>query len=161
MAAPEPPATVRAADVRDLDALVTTRIALFDELGQAPAGVEEREAFRVACRVRLAELLRDGRARAWVAEAPDGGLLGAAILLEYPRLPSPRNLKACEGYVLNVFVVPAARRQGLASRLVDAAIAAARALGLARIRLHATAAGRGVYARLGFRGRDDEMELVL
>jgi hypothetical protein len=39
--------------------------------------------------------------------------------------------------------------------------ATARALGLARIRLHATAEGEPVYAAAGFRPRTDEMELRL
>lgn len=149
---------MRAASPGDLEALVETREALFDALGQGAADAEGREAFRAACRREFASLLAGGRASAWLAFADEGGVIGSAVLLEYPRLPTPRNLREREGYVLGVWVAPAARRRGLARRLVELAIAESERRGHARIRLHATAEGRGVYERLGFRGRADEME---
>ena len=152
---------MRVAGPADVAALVETRVALFDEIGQgSPAGAE-RDAFRVACREILGELLLDGRGTAWVAVDAGSGVQGAAILLEFPRLPSPLRLRALEGYVLNVWVAPQARRRGIATALVAAAVAEARRRGHARIRLHSTEEGRRVYERLGFSGRTNEMELVL
>jgi ribosomal protein S18 acetylase RimI-like enzyme len=81
------------------------------------------------------------------------------VLLLFPRLPTPALPPTREGYLLNVYTRPAWRGRGVASALVDAAVADARALGLARIRLHATAEGQPVYAAAGFRPRTDEMEL--
>ena len=155
-----PGAAVRVAGIADLEALLATRVALFRELGEGPTEAE-REAFVLACRDALGVVLRDGRAAAWVALAGDGSVCGSAILLEFPRLPSPRNLRDREGYALNVYVAPEARRQGFATALVAAAVAEGERRGLARIRLHATPSGRTVYARLGFHGREDEMERTL
>jgi len=84
---------------------------------------------------------------------------GNLVLLLHFRLPSPRNLVPTEGYVMNVYVEPAWRKQGIASALMDAALEHARGLGLRRVRLHSTAEGRGTYARAGFRPREDGMEL--
>src|SRR5262249_24819182 len=77
------------------------------------------------------------------------------------RLPSPRNMVPTEGYVMNVYVEPAWRRRGIASALMGAALDHARALGLGRVRLHATDDGRQTYARAGFLPREDGMELNL
>ena len=66
-----------------------------------------------------------------------------------------------EGYIVSVYVAPAWRRRGLASALTDTAIAYAREVGMARVRLHATPVGREVYERAGFSRRDDAMEIEL
>ncbi len=151
---------IRRADARDAAALARTRVALFRELGQGPSDPAAWTAFEAACHQALEPLLADRRAVAWLAES-DGAARGAAILLIYPRLPSPVNVLTAEGYLLSVWVDPAHRRGGVASRLVAEALAESRRLGLARLRLHATPEGRGVYARLGFRERVDEMECSL
>ena len=153
-------AGVRVAGLDDLDALVATRVALFRELGRWPAATDE-PAFAAACRAAIARGLHEGTGSAWLACDAAGAVCGSAILLEFPRLPTPVDPRDREGYALNVYVAPAARRQGLATALVAAAIAEGSRRGLARIRLHATASGRAVYERLGFRGRDDEMERAL
>ena len=157
---PQDVSRIRRARPADLEALVATRVALFRELGHGPSDAALLE-FQTACRPPMVEVLRDGRGAAWLAMGEDGAVRGAAILLDYLRLPSPTNLATREGYLLNVWVAPEWRRQGVASALVEAAIEEGRLRRLARIRLHATVDGRSVYERLGFSGREDEMELVL
>lgn len=152
---------IRKADVSDSATLARTRAALFRELGQGPDGADAIASFEAGCRQALEPLLSDGRAIAWLASDRDGRERGAAILLLYHRLPSPANRFATEGYLLNVYVDPALRRSGVATRLVGEALVESRRLGLARVRLHTTERGRGVYARLGFRERMDEMECSL
>ena len=151
---------IRKAGPTDLDALVETRAALFRELGGGAEGAR-LDVFRAACREALARGIGAGAAVAWLATTPAGHMHGAAVLLVFPRLPAPLDTRAREGYLLNVYVAPEHRRQGVATSLVDAALAEARALGLARVRLHATDDGRSVYAGRGFHARGDEMELVL
>ena len=152
--------SVRRAGPDDLDALVATRVALFRELGQADAA--GTSAFAISVRATLERMLADGSALAWIAtEAAPSATSGACVLLVFPRLPSPLNLATREGYLLNVWVAEAQRRRGIATALVEAALAEARRLALGRIRLHATPAGRAVYERLGFHLRSDEMELSL
>jgi ribosomal protein S18 acetylase RimI-like enzyme len=78
-----------------------------------------------------------------------------------------RLLPGGEGELLNVYTIPAYRRRGLGSALVDLAIAEARALGLRRIRLQCTEDSRRIYESRGFRalqarrGADADMELCL
>ncbi len=130
---------------------------MFEELDgrPAPAGFEH------ACRERLEHLLAEGGCVGWIAESPDVRTVGALVLLTYPRLPTPGNLRTVEGYVLNVYVVPGARHGGIALALTRAAVEHARRERFARLRLHTSASGRRVYERAGFRGRDNEMELDL
>lgn len=96
-----------------------------------------------------------------MAEDDAGAAVATATLLVFPRLPSPRDRRATEGYLLGIYTAPAWRRRGLARALVTAALEEARRLGLARVRLHASEEGRPLYATLGFQGRPGAMELPL
>jgi GNAT superfamily N-acetyltransferase len=151
---------VQSAAPSDVPALTTLRIALFRELGQGPSDGDE-SAFRTACEHALTGILGEARGLAWLARSEAGEAIGSNVLLLYPRIPSPRSPIAAEGYVLSVYTHPEWRGQGVGTALLRAAIAEARRRGLARIRLHATAAGHPIYAAAGFAGRTDEMELWL
>lgn len=63
-------------------------------------------------------------------------------------------------YINAVYVQPPYRRRGIASQLVERAVAWAREHGCTRVRLRSSDAGRSVYERLGFRtGREMERDL--
>jgi GNAT superfamily N-acetyltransferase len=110
--------------------------------------------------VRLAELapayetyVREqtecGAFTAWVAEK-DGCILGAVGLLWERVPPTVRNLSGSQAYVLSLYVVPEARRQGLAGRLIGKAVEHARVNGAEVVSLHASPAGKALYEQLGF-----------
>jgi ribosomal protein S18 acetylase RimI-like enzyme len=152
--------SIRPAAATDADAVTLTvlRAALFREMGQHPSAERQREFADLSTRAFKTSLAA-GTCHAWLAEAESHRIVGSVALLIFPRLPSPVLLATGEGYLLNVYTDPAWRGQGIATALVAAAIAKAKDLGLARIRLHTTASGQAVYAAAGFRLRDDEMEL--
>ena len=153
------PFAVRFATPLDAQTLGALRTELFTELGRLSASGQP--AFERAAAHALADAIERGDCFAWLAESAPGLPIGSVAMLIYPRLPSPESPDLREGYLLNVYAVPDWRGRGVATALVEAAIAGARELGLARIRLHATAAGQRVYAAAGFILRDDEMELQL
>ena len=151
---------IRKATTADAAALARCRRELFKELGSSPD--DANTAFETLCQDTLARFLADGTCVGWLAERPGvEAPVGAIVILTYPRLPSPRNRRTTEAYLLNVYVVPAERHKGVALALTQVAVDHARSAGFARLRLHASAYGRRVYERAGFRGRDDEMEMDL
>ena len=151
---------LRQAGPGDGSILTDFRVKLFEEIGYAPAS-HAATAFESACLETVTGYLKEEKAFAWIAESDEGAPVGTLILLLHARLPSPRLPGPTEGYILNVFVEQAWRRQGIAAALMNAALERARALGLERIRLHTTPAGRATYTRSGFVPREDEMETVL
>ena len=152
---------IRKATVADAGTLARCRLELFREL-DAHAGSGIGATFEDACHATLGQFLLAGTCVAWLAELPGVETpIGSLAMLIYPRLPSPPNFRALEGYILNVYVAPDARHQGIASALTHTAIEHARREKFARLRLHASPLGRAVYERAGFHGRDDEMELDL
>jgi ribosomal protein S18 acetylase RimI-like enzyme len=61
--------------------------------------------------------------------------------------------------VLNVYVEPPWRRRGVAERLMRVLLTALAERGIRRIVLHASADGRRLYERLGFKPTN-EMQLI-
>lgn len=92
----------------------------------------------------FAELLERSYARLQVALAADGTVWGYCVLLR----------AADEGEIANIATDPSVRRQGVAGRLLDEALAAADAEGAESVYLEvrvSNEAARALYASRGFR----------
>lgn len=98
----------------------------------------------------LGPKLKDGSYLGFVAE--DGGAVVAGIglrLIDWP--PGPLHpTKEVRGYILNVYVEPAFRGQGVVSELMRRAEEEFRARDVTYETLHASTMGRPVYEKLGW-----------
>lgn len=151
---------IRRATIADADTFAAQRCALAREshsLAPGPAA----DAYADATRRAFVTAVERDACLVWLAIADADEVAGSSALYLLDRLPSPPNPGAREGYLAHMFVAPAWRRAGVGSALVRAAQDEARARGLARIRLHATASGRALYERFGFTPRVDAMEIRL
>ena len=123
------------------------------------------EAFRAECLQYFErELARDdGYLRAWLAADATKGdrLVGTASLTLVPTLPRiADDGRQIDARVRNVYVLPDARRRGVARALMQILIDEVKASGLRRVTLGTSVMGRSLYESLGFRDKDDEMQLV-
>lgn len=141
---------IRAAtDPSDLDEVVRLRVEFIaDVRGVAPSSFDP--GFVAATRSFVEDRHADGRLRAWLAEE-DGGAVGLVSVLVTDAPPLPEDPRRHEGYVINLYVVPSARRRGLARALMTTVFDATAALDLRRLFLHATDEGRPLYDALEFR----------
>jgi GNAT superfamily N-acetyltransferase len=147
--------SVRQADPTDVPLLAHHRAAMFRDMGQLAAHLEE--PLEQATAAWLREALPRGEYLAWVAEekGTPGRVFGGAGAQLRPILPRPRpgvdDLElGPEAIVLNVYVEPAWRRRGVAGALMRALLSALAARGVRRVVLHASDEGRRLYERLGF-----------
>jgi len=116
---------------------------------------------------QLEENLRDyfiyamaaGEFIAWLAKS-DGKVIATSGLVIWRMPPNNSVRTGRQGYILNMYTVPEARRQGICAALLEKMIDEARSLGLSRVHLHASKMGENVYRRRGF-AEPSDVELVL
>ena len=138
---------IRALGPPDFETIQRHRESMFRDSGRPDEVIAELKAPFAAW---LAPRLSDGRYFGWLVEDAGAVVAGLGMMeIEWPPHPShPTSDK--RGYILNVYVEPSHRRQGLARRLMDAAMVEAKARGLEYIVLHATEQGRPLYTSLGW-----------
>ena len=141
----------------DLDLVCRHRHEMFKASGRTDEALAPMSA---AFRDWVAPRLADGSYFGWIAveaAAPLGGL--GMMVIDWPPHPS-HPTQAARGYILNVFVEPDRRGQGIAKALMELAMAEGRRRGLQYMILHATAQGRPMYDKLGWR-QTSEMSISL
>ena len=148
--------TLRPATPADAEIIQSQRSAMFSEMGGPEARVSAAHAASLQW---LRAGLESGSYSGVLAEI-GGRVVGGAGVIWQSLPPSPRTLSTVRAYILNVYMEPAQRGQGLAGLLVELLLAECRALGVDHVSLHASEAGRRTYERLGF-GPTNEMRLTL
>lgn len=141
------PSSLRAATPADLALLVRHRRGMWVDMGYLAA--DAKDPSEAAYRDWLAPKLAAGEVVGWVVQA-GGRDIGSGLLWFQDWHPRPRVPKGTVPYLLSVYVEPPHRGAGHAKAITEAAIAATRAAGHPRLALHASEAGRPLYAKLGF-----------
>jgi GNAT superfamily N-acetyltransferase len=152
--------TTRPVAPDDLELICDQRERLFRE-SNAPGRTEEVIATQTThFRPWLAPRLRDGSYFGYVVEDAGKPVAGIGLMvIEWP--PGPNHPTSDQrGYVLNVFVEPSHRRQGLAEKLMKLADAEFARRGATYTVLNATRMGRPLYEKLGW-AATNEMAKVL
>lgn len=145
----------RLATEADAELIAEHRRRMFAEMG-----LDDPERLREIAEAFLpwvTDRLRDGRYLGWLAEE-EGAVVGGGgmWLMDFPpHWHDPQPLRA---YLLNFYVAPEFRGQGLAYGLLKAAVEEARRRGIRVVSLHASNAGRPIYEKFGF---NDTSEMML
>ncbi|HET6555554.1 MAG TPA: GNAT family N-acetyltransferase [Dyella sp.] len=147
---------IRQAGLSDAGVLTQLRCAfLEEELHQ-----ELPDGFADQLRGWIEEAMPEGRLLSWLAEL-DGRVVGCVAVHPYSHLPSAYFRRGVGWYVLNMYVRPGHRRQGLANALLAAVGAAARDREIDSLNLHSTAEAHCIYERFGFGTSVDAMNMTL
>ncbi|SFS13139.1 N-acetylglutamate synthase, GNAT family [Dyella sp. OK004] len=149
-------ARVRLAGQGDAGLLTELRCAFLEEMGQSlPDGFADR------LRAWIEEAIATEHLYAWLAEQ-EGRVVGSAAVNPFPHLPSANYPTGRGWYLLNVFVKPKHRGEGVGAGLIAAVGSAAREQGVDTVTLRAAPGARGLYERAGFSALpDDAMSMSL
>lgn len=139
----------RPANAADAALITHHRRRMFVDAGRPDNQVLDRMAD--AHTPWVARMIEDGKYIGWLTETDGKVVAGAGLLLlDWP--PHPLDpVSTQRGYLLDVYVDPAHRRQKLASHLIEMALAEARRRRIRVVSLHSTAEGRPLYVANGFR----------
>ena len=121
----------------------------------------EAAAFGAAFRIATEQFLRRrheaGTARSWLA-TDDDSAVGIITMLVLDLAPRPGDVNGLDGYLVNLWVDPAARRRGIGRALLGQCLDASAVMPLRRLVLSATEDGRPLYTSAGFESSPDWME---
>ncbi|MBZ5600384.1 MAG: GNAT family N-acetyltransferase [Acidobacteriia bacterium] len=148
---------IREATLDDIPEILRHRRCMYEDM-------DYREPQPLAAMVAtseqyLAQALANRSFRAWFALAGMRVVGGGAVLIS-PWPSHPYDLECRRATILNLYVYPQFRRQGVARRLMQAMIEWCRSQDFATVSLHASADGRHLYEALGFKPTN-EMRLAL
>jgi GNAT superfamily N-acetyltransferase len=140
--------SITQATLEDIPTIVTHRRSMFAAMGYADDAA--LDAMSQAFEPWLRRKMETGEYLAWFAVTPDHAVAaGLGLwLMDWP--PHMIGSGARRGNILNVFVRPENRRQGIARGLMRVALDWCNANGIDHVMLHSSAEGRHLYESLGF-----------
>jgi GNAT superfamily N-acetyltransferase len=138
---------IRPATPADLPEILRHRRGMYESMGYTNAGA--LSAMLSTCEPYLASTLANGSFRCWLAEEGPRIAGGGAILIN-PWPSHPYDLECRRATILNVYVYPRFRRQGIARRLMQTMVDWCREQQFAVVYLHASDEGRPLYEKMGF-----------
>ena len=142
----------RKAGMEDLALVAEYRKKMIADSGQKDTGIDkELEEY-------TREKMEDGSLVEWLTEE-EGEVVATGAIVFYHMLPSSYNRTGWKGFIANMWTRPDHRRQGLATRMLDLCVAEARARGVTQLWLGASAVGKPVYQKYGFKVADDLLEM--
>lgn len=139
------------AEKEDVRALIESRVVYLRAVMGAMSEAEEAET-----RQKLLPFFHNHLERdlfAFCARDSKEGIVATAFLMVYEKPFRPDGGSGRYGVVYNVVTKEGFRGRGLATALIEHLLAGAKAMGLERVMLNATDAGRPIYEKLGFRER--------
>jgi len=136
---------LRRGDAADAQLLGGLRAASMIEMGYLHA--DERDRFALRASTDIGELFDANRLIAWLL-CDAQRAVGSACATFFERLPYPDG--AVHAEVGGVYVEPAYRGRGHASRLIEAVLSEVRAAGVRGTFLRPSPRSKPLYARLGF-----------
>jgi GNAT superfamily N-acetyltransferase len=150
--------TVMPATLHDIATIVSHRRSMFAAMGYSDE--DALDAMSSAFEPWLRRTMLAGEYLAWFAIAEDQAVAaGLGLwLMDWP--PHMIGSGARRGNILNIFVRPENRRQGIARRLMRAALDWCGANAIDHVMLHSSVDGRHLYESLGFTPTN-EMRLLL
>jgi GNAT superfamily N-acetyltransferase len=147
---------IRYATAAEASIVAEHRARMFKDTGRLSD--EGAAKMRETLQAQLPPMLASGEYIGWFVATPEDAVVaGAGVQLRH-LLPRPETLVDREALVVNVYVVPEYRQQGLARRLIQAILDWCVEQGIERVALHPSTMGRHLYETLGF---SPSNELVL
>ena len=140
--------TLRPATIADSTTIAKHRLSMFRDMGYQDGSALDSMVMKFL--PWLEAKMRSGDYLAWLAIGGDGLVVaGAGLwLMDWPA--HMVGSSARRGNILNVYTEPAFRRQGLARRLMEAAIDWCEVNKIDFVVLHASPDGRRLYESMGF-----------
>jgi len=140
----------RKATFADIPALVKMRMLFFEELKSNADNVDLEKMSKELNDYFEKEMRRENIVM-WIATDEQKIVATSTMVLWQAPIGFSGIGKNGKGYILNMFTLPAYRKQGICGKLLKKLLETARSLNLEKVHLHATEDGMALYKRAGFK----------
>ena len=154
---------IEAAGLADIPVLSSHHCKMFQEMWTLKGQSIDKTGLRAlesGYRKKLEKEMPDGSCRVWVAKA-EGQIIASGAMSLVSVAPVPGDSNRLVGYLHSIYTDPSHRHRHCARQIVERAIRVCRELGIRRILLSASDAGRPIYEQLGFVAVPDAMRLFI
>ena len=145
------------ATIADLDILTDTRIEVLKAANQLEDNVDMSEVKKQSMDYYQSAISEDIHVAYLIFD--EDKFVGAGGISYFKVMPTYHNPTGKKAYIMNMYTKPGYRRKGIAIKTLDLLVQDAKKRGITAISLEATAMGRPLYEKYGFRAMNDEMEL--
>ena len=142
----------------DIVELMAIRLKMLREVNDLSKDYAFSEEF---CSYSREYFLNGNHTTVLVVDGDNKKPIGCATLCYIEIMPTFSHPTGKRAHLMNVYTAPDYRGQGIARRMVEMLMEEARRRGVTEISLDATASGRPLYRKLGFRDSEECMVLVL
>lgn len=149
--------SIREATLSDLPELLHHRRGMYEAMGYKDQAALAGMVF--TSETYLTRALKEGSFRAWLAVAA-GRVVGGGAILISPWPSHPYDQQCRRATILNLYVDPDFRRQGIARRLMQTMVDWCKKEAFVSVTLHYSDEGRPLYESMGFKP-SNEMRLEL
>ncbi len=148
----------RLATLDDLPLLVETRMTVLRAANGLPADADLGAVASQTAAYYRRSLSDDAHVACLVFDGD--AFVGAGGVSFYQVMPTCHNPTGWKAYIMNMYTAPGYRRRGVARRTLELLVRESLRRGISFISLEATANGRPLYEKFGFRPMDDEMRFL-
>jgi len=154
-----PEMTLREASIQDIPAMAQHHRMMFEEIWEQKGDhLDTHRACEIqkAYTLKLETELNSGICKAWVIE-DDGEIVSSGGITFVSFVPNPYDLSSKIAYLHSIYTEKSRRHRKCAQRIIDSAIQYCSA----QVILTASAAGKPVYEKIGFRSTPEMMKLLI
>lgn len=139
---------IRRVSSQDIEGLTAARIDYLTEM-QGERSDPYKKELRHELQVYFHKSILEGTFLAFLAEVDSHAISWGAMVLK--KIPGDFNRSTyLEGDILNMYTLPAFRRRGISSRILEALLSEAKNMGISKVALHCSKDGEPLYRKYGF-----------
>lgn len=150
--------TIKKAEISDMELLLKWRMEVLHEVFSIPVDYDTVE-LKEENRRYYQSMLETGGHIACFAYNGDDEVIGCGGVCIYREMPSPDNPSGRCAYLMNIYTRPQFQKKGVGKTVVKWLTDQAVQLGITKIYLETSAAGRALYEKAGFTDMTDMMKL--
>lgn len=149
---------IRKLCIDDVESFLNLRLNLFYELKEIELN-EDIEDLKKSTRDYYLKNIDKNLISYGVFEEDKILSIGSICLFE--RIPYIENLSGKEGYLLNIYTLPEYRKKGYGKNIIEKLLEYSKDIGIKKLWLNANDEGKKLYIKLGFKEKNNEMEIFL